>query len=176
MTSFRRFVCDDLLKFTNVNLDRWTETFNLGYYLSYLAQWPEYFTMATSAGGDSRCCGYIMGKVEETGPKFPWHGHVTAVTVAPEYRRRGLARQLMLQLETVSERTHNAWFVDLFVRASNASAIGMYEQLGYTVYRRVLEYYGDDEDALDMRKALPRDVHKTTIVPLPHPVHADETD
>lgn len=28
--------------------------------------------------------GYIMGKSEGEGEK--WHGHVTAVTVAPEYR------------------------------------------------------------------------------------------
>ena len=38
--------------------------------------------------------------------------------------------------------------MDLFVRASNAVAVGMYERLGYTVYRRVLGYYSNGEDAL----------------------------
>jgi len=42
-----------------------------------------------------------MGKVEGQGEQ--WHGHVTAVTVAPEFRRLGLARQLMNILEKVSE-------------------------------------------------------------------------
>lgn len=38
--------------------------------------------------------------------------------------------------------------MDLFVRASNAVAVGMYERLGYSVYRRVLGYYSNGEDAL----------------------------
>lgn len=28
----------------------------------------------------------------------------------------------------------------------------------------------------DMRKALPRDIEKKSIIPLPHPVSADEVD
>jgi len=34
-----------------------------------------------------------MGKAE--GKNANWHGHVTAVTVAPSYRRQGLAKKLM---------------------------------------------------------------------------------
>lgn len=74
----------------------------------------------------------------------------------------------------------------------------MYKKLGYQVYRTVLEYYSGgerDEDAFgkyeyiqmvsfginftcfsDMRKALPRDKHKTSIIPLPHPVRLDELE
>lgn len=39
-----------------------------------------------------------------------------------------------------------AYFVDLFVRVSNKVAIKMYQQLGYIVYRTVLEYYNGDPD------------------------------
>ena len=39
-----------------------------------------------------------------------------------------------------------AYFVDLFVRVSNIVAIKMYHQLGYIVYRTVLEYYSGDPD------------------------------
>lgn len=42
-----------------------------------------------------------MGKAEGTGEQ--WHGHVTALTVAPEYRRLGLAMQLMAELEDISD-------------------------------------------------------------------------
>lgn len=45
------------------------------------------------------CLVPVMGKAE--GRKELWHGHVTAVTVAPEYRRLGVAKQLMDSLETV---------------------------------------------------------------------------
>ena len=34
-----------------------------------------------------------MGKVE--GNKQNWHGHVTCLSVAPEFRRQGASRQLM---------------------------------------------------------------------------------
>ena len=42
-----------------------------------------------------------MGKSE--GKNENWHGHVTALSIAPHYRRLGLAGQLMSYLEKVSE-------------------------------------------------------------------------
>ena len=63
-----------------------------------------------------------------------WHGHVTALSVAGEYRRLKLAAELMTRLEKVSENK-KALFVDLFVRKSNQVAVKMYEKLGYVIYR-----------------------------------------
>jgi N-terminal acetyltransferase B complex catalytic subunit len=63
--------------------------YNLAFYLQYLAKWPEYFEVAETPSG--RFMGYIMGKAE--GENENWHGHVTALTVAPEYRRIGLGTQ-----------------------------------------------------------------------------------
>lgn len=88
------------------------------------------------------------------------------------------------------------------MRVSNSLAIGMYEKFGYSVYRRVLGYYSSDHDgedafgsftrisctlcylvhpdlrvaitSADMRKALPRDVDKKSIIPLPHPITPDQ--
>lgn len=121
--------------------------------------------------------GYVIGKAEGEGPL--WHGHVSALTVAPEYRRLGLAKTLMDYFENVCINTYNANFVDLFVRAqSNHLAIRMYEKFGYTTYRRVLGYYSGElpEDALDMRKALPRDSKKLSIIPLDHPVRPEDLE
>lgn len=96
----------------------------------------------------------VVGKAE--GQATEWHGHITALTVAPEYRRLGLARKMIDLLELVSDKTYRGYFVDLYVRCTNNVAIGMYESLGYSVYRRVREYYGslglgraakDEEDA-----------------------------
>lgn len=33
----------------------------------------------------------------------------------------------------------DAWFVDLFVRCNNGRATEMYEKMGYSVFRRVVE-------------------------------------
>jgi N-terminal acetyltransferase B complex catalytic subunit len=43
-----------------------------------------------------------LGKAEGKGEN--WHGHVTAVTVAPDYRRLGVAKVLMNHLEDLSEK------------------------------------------------------------------------
>jgi ribosomal protein S18 acetylase RimI-like enzyme len=96
----------------------------------------------------------VLGKAE--GSAHDFHGHVTALTVAPEYRRLSLARVLMSFLETASDDVYGGLFVDLFVRCTNSIAIDLYEGLGYSVFRRVREYYGsfglgpggkDEEDA-----------------------------
>ena len=46
----------------------------------------------------------VMGKAEGSVQQEEWHGHVTAVTVAPEYRRLGLAAKLISNLEEISEK------------------------------------------------------------------------
>lgn len=175
MTTLRPFTCNDLFRFNNVNLDPLTETYGLPFYLSYLAHWPEYFQVAESANG--RIMGYIMGKAEGSVQNEQWHGHVTALSVSSEFRRLGLAAKLMNELERISEQK-KAFFVDLFVRVSNNVAVEMYKKLGYTIYRTVLQYYsGDpDEDAYDMRKALSRDVHRKSVVPLKDPVRPEDVE
>lgn len=66
MTSYRRFTCDDLLTFTNVNIDKFTETFNTYYYLSYLVRWPEYSTVAEHAFS-GRTMGYSLQMLQGRG-------------------------------------------------------------------------------------------------------------
>eukprot|EP00967_Tisochrysis_lutea_P137324 scaffold246265_cov36-Tisochrysis_lutea.AAC.1 len=190
MSTLRRFSPFDLLRFHNVNLDPLTETFTLGFYTQYLAKWPHYCFHVDAAHG--RSMGYVLGKAEGRGfagkapfpgsvdpgvhPGLPWHGHVTAVTVAPEYRRLGVAQALMGLVEAVADHD-DCWFVDLFVRRSNRVAIDFYERLGYSICRHIIAYYsGDDEDAYDMRKPLSRDVDRKSAVPLPRPIHPEDLE
>lgn len=197
MSRLRPLRATDLFKFNRINLDHFTETYSTSYYLSYLSLWPELCFIAApiAEGFGDRCShhedddavsssaaldgsepstafsspqGYLVGKAEGKGKER--HGHVTAVTVAPEYRRLGLAKDMMDLLERASSHLYDAYFVDLFVRPSNALAVGLYEALEYSIYRRVKEYYqgggplpGKDEDGYDMRKALPKDVKRETV-------------
>jgi len=175
MTSIRPFHPMDVLKFNPTNLDPLTETYALDFYFSYLARWPHLFNVAE--GQDGTVDAYIMGKLESSPSYYqssehylPWHAHITALTVAPHARRLGLARILSQSLERSGDE-YNAWFVDLFVRKSNMVAQSLYHGLGYSVYRKVIEYYSDnptdpeggDEDAYDMRKPLKRDKTKKHI-------------
>jgi len=168
MSILRPFRATDMFRFNNINLDLWTETYGIGFYLSYLSRWPDLCCMQEAPSG--RLMGYVIGKAE--GNSTEWHGHVTALTVAPEYRRLSLARKMINLLELVSDEIYKAFFVDLYVRCANNVAISMYEGFGYSVYRRVREYYGnlglgkggrDEEDAFDMRKPLSRDPLRRSV-------------
>lgn len=146
MTTIQPFSVLDCLEYNDINLDILTETFGIGFYGKYIAKWPDFcISMLNNSGS---VFAYLIGKVE--GDKHneatkDWHGHVSAVTVAPKARRQGIARYLMDYLETVSADRYNAFFVDLFVRSKNAIAINMYRQLGYDVYRTVHKYYSKSE-------------------------------
>ncbi|KAJ7766606.1 N-acetyltransferase [Mycena metata] len=168
MSVLRPFRADDMFKFNNINLDVWTETYGLSFYLNYLSSWPDLCYVQAAPNG--RLMGYILGNAE--GTNTDRHGHVTALTVAPEYRRLGLARKLTALLEVISDTVYHAFFVDLFVRCANGLAIEMYEGMGYSVWRRIREYYGtlglgnrgrDEEDAFDMRKPLSRDSGRRSV-------------
>jgi N-terminal acetyltransferase B complex catalytic subunit len=172
MTTLRPFTLPDLFKFNNVNLDVLTETYGCSFYLEYLSKWPQYFSVAEAPSG--KTMGYVMGKAEGEGEL--WHGHVTAVTVAPEFRRQGLAKLLMNALESVTSEKYNGYFVDLFVRESNSVAVGMYKAFGYERYRTVLGYYSGEENAWDMRKALARDPGKKSMVPMTRDITPEELE
>ncbi|KAF5380332.1 hypothetical protein D9757_007920 [Collybiopsis confluens] len=115
------------------NLDIWTETYNIGFYLHYLSRWLDLCCVQEAPRG--RMMGYVIGKAE--GQAVEWHGHVTAITVAAEYRRLSLAWRMMNLLELVSNDIYRGFFVDLFVRCNKLVAIEMYEGMGYSLYRRV---------------------------------------
>ncbi|CAK7894996.1 N-terminal acetyltransferase B complex catalytic subunit Nat3p [[Candida] anglica] len=179
MTSVKPFQMTDLFETNPVNLDTLTENFNPSFYSQYLIEWPSLFfksvEISRDFGQQEEISGYMMGKTEGKLDKKEWHTHITAVTVNPQYRRLGLASYLCSHLEkATSGDPYNTLFVDLFVKVTNTLARQLYEKLGYSVYRRVIGYYGrempidrnqiDDQiDAFDMRKSLPRDVKRETI-------------
>lgn len=95
----------------------------------------------------------VIAKHEPPPPDLQHHGHLTALSISPEMRGTGLARVFMAILERLSSDGSagwpaegndgsdcvDSWFVDLFVRCNNHRAIEMYEKMGYSVFRRVVE-------------------------------------
>ena len=76
--------------------------------------------------------------------------HVMNIAVAPEYRRRGIARGMMERLFEVTARDARRGYT-LEVRVSNESAIRLYEALGFRARGIRRGYYTDNrEDALIM--------------------------
>ena len=81
---------------------------------------------------------------------------ITKVAVAPEYRRRGVARIILSELEArLSARGVHRLLLE--VRETNAPARALYESAGFTVLSTRAGYYASPrEDAVIMEKFLPR--------------------
>ena len=79
---------------------------------------------------------------------------ILKVGVAPEARRRGIARELLARV-AADARDLGAQECSLEVRAANAGAQSLYEALGFHALGTRPRYYSDGEDALIMQGPLP---------------------
>jgi [ribosomal protein S18]-alanine N-acetyltransferase len=91
---------------------------------------------------------FAIGVIETDGV-----GHITTLGVAPESRRRGLARLMMHEVER-SFAARGVTTVRLEVRVGNEAAQRLYEQLGYIIIQRMAQYYSNGDDGYLMVKSL----------------------
>jgi [ribosomal protein S18]-alanine N-acetyltransferase len=92
---------------------------------------------------EERLVGYLICSRYET----VWH--VMNIAVAPEYRRRSIARRLMGELFQRAGGDHARYTLE--VRRSNSEAIDLYESEGFRSAGLRPRYYQDNgEDALIM--------------------------
>ena len=78
---------------------------------------------------------------------------ILTVAVLPAYRRQGIAKEFMRQIEAYAvEKEASAMMLE--VELSNESAIKLYESLGYMKLSVRMDYYGPGKDAHVMRKEL----------------------
>ena len=79
-------------------------------------------------------------------------GYITNVAVFPEYRRRGVAGQIIAVFDNFA-RGNRLAFLTLEVRPSNAAAIALYKGFGFEEVGRRRNYYDlPKEDALILTK------------------------
>lgn len=79
-------------------------------------------------------------------------GYITNVAVFPEYRRQGIAAQILQVFLQFAAANHLA-FLTLEVRPSNAAAIALYQGFGFEAVGRRKNYYDlPKEDALILTK------------------------
>jgi ribosomal-protein-alanine N-acetyltransferase len=89
--------------------------------------------------------------------------HINNIAVRPEFRRRGFARLLLGHVvdEAVGRGAAKA---TLEVRRSNASALRLYDRLGFTVRGVRPDYYSNPvEDALILWRSLLPGAHLETL-------------
>ncbi|MEO8262443.1 MAG: ribosomal protein S18-alanine N-acetyltransferase [Pseudolysinimonas sp.] len=92
----------------------------------------------------------IVGYAGLLAPIGTGQGDIQTVTVAPEARRQGLARTLMLQLINEARR-RGAEELFLEVRVDNESAQALYRELGFETVSVRKRYYKGGIDALTMK-------------------------
>lgn len=180
MITFEPILPLDLLSLDLANLDRKTENYSFSYYMQYFIFHPNDFYSARSFSTafqkassmiyTNPILGYIMGRKEM---KEKICLHLSGLSVSPMVRKFKIGTQLMNFFE-MNGNSYKTWFIDLFVRKSNQTAISFYKKLGYVVYRTVYKYYiTPSDDAYDMRKSLVIDENKMCEIPGKN-VHSDE--
>lgn len=76
---------------------------------------------------------------------------VLTVAVLPEFRRQGIAKEFMRQIEDwAAARGASAMMLE--VEHTNDGAIELYKSLGYMKISVRMDYYGPGKDAFVMRK------------------------
>ena len=75
---------------------------------------------------------------------------IATIAVHPDYRRRGIARQMMARVEELVPVSR----MRLSARASNRAAIALYQRQGYEQVDVWPKYYSGGEDAVVMEKLL----------------------
>jgi len=170
----------DINSIQKCNLATLPENYQAAFYASHLKSWPSLALVAEriydpsapqpSSGQAPDVVGYVLGKVDppiasQTGTgnlgdmfftrRDKKSGHVTSLAVLKEYRRMGLASQLMDQLHH-QMLLSSVSSVGLHVRVSNKAATRLYETtMGYHVSQVISGYYQDGEDAYLMTLSLP---------------------
>ena len=76
---------------------------------------------------------------------------ILTVAVLPEYRRQGIAKEFLRQIEEWAQ-ARGASAMMLEVEHTNESAIELYKSLGYMKISVRMDYYGPGQDAFVMRK------------------------
>jgi ribosomal protein S18 acetylase RimI-like enzyme len=157
-------------------------------------------------GGEPKIVAYVLGKVERR-PVIDYEypievrqdyygggrrrhtghietlGHVTSLAVLSEYRRLGLGRALMEQLQCHMQyyggghpggADGHVTSCGLHVRVSNQAAYRLYQNDGYEIESVLPHYYQDGEEAYYMRKMLPPRSHRQTYTAFDNPLFGNK--
>lgn len=99
----------------------------------------DYNTIALVAKANSDVAGFIIAQVEVEGDTL--FGHIITINVAPHFRRKGIASQMLKEIEEILKQK-GIGEVHLEVREDNNAAIKLYQNSVYQKCGRLEKYYG----------------------------------
>jgi len=155
--TLRTFRGEDLNRIMAINFECLPENYSSSFYRELYGRFPETFIVAEEDGDIQ---GYLMCRVERGFSKLRSLSparliHVVSIATREQYRRRGIAKALMLEGMKKGAAAYEATECYLEVRVGNEPAIGLYEKLGFAKTKRNYGYYLDGEDAWVMSLAIP---------------------
>lgn len=139
----RALVPDDLDQLTAIEAHAYARGgWSLGIFADCLR--AGYFCRGLDYCGELAGYGILSVAAEES--------HLLNLAVNPRWQRQGFARRLLAHVADLARRS-NAQCMFLEVRPSNAAALSLYSQVGFTRFGRRRGYYpptaeGESEDAL----------------------------
>jgi ribosomal-protein-alanine N-acetyltransferase len=141
----------DIQAVMKINKKCLPENYPKFFFLDIHEKFPEGFNVAEL--DDGTIAGYEMTRIERGMSNFGFginkKGHIISIAVLKEYRRMGIAKELMRKAADAL-RIRNVKEVYLEVRESNIAAINLYQKLGYQNYKISKQYYSDGEAAIIM--------------------------
>jgi ribosomal-protein-alanine N-acetyltransferase len=149
--SLRQFSTKDLESVIEVNRTCLPENYASFFFMDTFQNCPSAFRVAQVG---PQIVGYIMCRIEHGFSdikrlRFVRKGHIISIAVMPEYRRAGIASELVKEaLDALQEMKADECYLE--VRATNETAIKLYEKLAFSLARRVSHYYADGAEALVM--------------------------
>jgi ribosomal protein S18 acetylase RimI-like enzyme len=103
------------------------------------------------------CAGFAMvgvaGEFDEAAGVSGSAAYLWTIEVLPVFRRKGVARELLLRVEE-SAREARCAAIELHMAARNLEALALYEGFGFVRYGIEREFYGRGMDAFRYRKIL----------------------
>jgi ribosomal-protein-alanine N-acetyltransferase len=142
----RRFTLSDLDDILDIERDAFPKSpYSWATFVNLQWVYPETFLVNVDEGSPARgatLVGYII---------FSRDGHILSLAVHPEYRKRGIGKELIQQVIGFPHVRK----VRAEVRKSNRGAQAFYLRLGFRFVAVVPNYYGDEDALIVERDTLP---------------------
>jgi len=142
MVHLRKFSPSDLYRIYEIEAESFSDPYHPIFLVNLYELYSETFLVAEEG---RTVLAYIIAR-------RVWNrGHIVAIAVGKKYRRRGIGRMLIQEVEKrlASTGVKEIW---LEVRASNREAIKFYNSLGYRQSSLQKNYYADGESAIIFKK------------------------
>jgi ribosomal-protein-alanine N-acetyltransferase len=137
----RDMVSADLFKVADLERRLFSDPWSIESFRGALRSQNQVFLVCDDDGTIAGYCGMLM---------VPGEGQILNVAVDENYRRRGLATEMMNSMVDIGT-TNEVFLYTLEVRESNAPALALYKSLGFVPTGRRKGYYKNpEEDAILM--------------------------